>query len=281
MTVAALVVTNRPQFIEWFTYQIGKQTRKPDEVVIVTNSTNPDAYDYDRIADRTGVENVVIYKQPPESWVSLGYLRQKALDLCQSDLFAFFDDDDWYHPRRLELCAAPIESGRFDAAVLPLTHFYSVQEKIARTYPGGTGLHLPATTWRRESVRKARFFHLPTAEDNHWVHRVVHCKWTTPLVPRHRVYWVPDYVEPYFGGIVLVHANNTWQDADRIKTATDLYIPANDLPTYPSKDITREDWGFLRSFVASLPTDNPVKHTLFHKSPQDRMDEAHRSSLYE
>jgi glycosyltransferase involved in cell wall biosynthesis len=252
-TVAALIVTNRPHFIEWWSHQIGKQTRKPDEVIIVTNATDLEAYDYDHLRQRLGVENVVVYKQPPESWVSLGWLRQKAMDLCSSELFLWFDDDDWYHPRRLETTAVLVESGRCDAAIFPMTHTYYVEEGVLCPREAGIGIFLPAATWRRELAKKAFFPHIDLGEDGVWLHRVVHTpEGVKPFIYPSRISCVSDYVNPNFGSIILVHSHNVWQYPFSQLDPQYTAAAAVPWPKWPPRDVSKEEWEYTREMLQKL-----------------------------
>jgi|GEM_PF-4469923 len=255
-TAAALVVTNRPRFIEWFTHQIAKQTRKPDEVIVVTNARDSEAYLDGRMAERTGVANTLVYWQKPEPWVSLGWMRQKALDLCSSDILLWCDDDDWYHPRRFELSVAPIESGRYDAAAVPLTHMYYVEEQKIVSMECGVALHLPATAWRRSLVQKARFAHTLSGEDCMWICAIAHPpEGVELLLPPHRVRWIGNYIEPHIGAMVLVHGSNTWQiSLSRFDTSEFAVLgkKMETLTKYAPKDVSQEEWDLTREMLEGL-----------------------------
>lgn len=258
-TVAALIVTNRPHFIFWWAHQIAKQTRKPDEVVIVTNSDNPDAYDYDDIQRRLGVDNVVLCKQPPDARprVTLGQLRQRCLDLSSSEILLWFDDDDWYHPRRIEMSVPPIESGRYDAAIFPITHTYYVEEKLLFLREGGIGAFLPASAWYAPLAKKARFAHVDLGEDGRWINRIVHpADGSDPFIPPIRVYCVPDYIKPDIACIILVHSRNVWQ-----YPFTERYLGMGVIPwpKFVPKGVSQEEWDTTRRMLDEL-AELSVKH---------------------
>jgi hypothetical protein len=252
-TVAALVVTNRPHFVFWFTHQIGKQSRKPDEVIIVTNSDNPDAFDYDDIKRRLSVDNLVLYKQPPDSHprVPLGGLRQKCLDLSSSDILLWFDDDDWYHPLRIELSAPPIESGRYDASIFPITHTYYVEEKLLFLREGGIGVFLPASAWRSRLVKKAVFANVDLGEDGRWINRIVHPEdGVEPFISSVRVYCVPDYIKPDVGCIILVHSRNVWQ-----YPFSERYLGMGVVPIpkwWTPKGVSKEEWDLTKQMLDEM-----------------------------
>lgn len=275
-TVAVLVVTNRPAFVPWWTHQISKQTRKVDQVVVVTNAADPSSLLSGEIATMCGVPDTVVFWQPPHSWVSLGWLRQKALDLCSADILMWFDDDDWYHPRRVDLSCGPIASGRYDAAVFPLTHYYYASDQTLRHMRTDTMLHMPAVAWRRFSVRKARFFHVGAAEDSHWTNRIAHCKWAPPLVLAKRIRWVTDYIYPHIGSIVVVHGANTWQNLEHSKRVDETAMP---LPAFPPEGVSAQEWQHTTDYLSSLQPAPQKPQRRFKESTQAEWDVAHQSGL--
>jgi len=249
-TVAALAVTNRPHFLGWLTWQIAKQTRKPDEVVIITNATDLDAYNYDDIQKRLGVENLILYKHPPGTPITLGELRQKGLDLSTSEIFLWFDDDDWYHPQRIELSVPPIESGRYDASIFPITHTYYVEEKLLFQREGGIGAFLPASAWRASLAKKAVFSPVNLGEDGRWINRIAHpTDGSEPFIQPTRIYCVPDYLTPHVGCIILVHSRNVWQYRFEPKFAQDGVIP---WPKWTPKGVSREEWEYTKKLLDDL-----------------------------
>lgn len=107
MRISALVVTkNRPQFRDWWAWNIKKQTRFPDQLVVVDSTGYADEQKLigasHSIKDefRGIVEHVEVINLP-ESAVT-GEARQAALERARSDVITWWDDDDWYHPKRLE-----------------------------------------------------------------------------------------------------------------------------------------------------------------------------------
>ena len=246
MTVSVLVVTNRPEHIPWWMHQIHKQTRQPDEVIVVDNRKDMTAPwlaggCQGQLGNSEDPNGPFFFAKhmPPET--SLGELRQAALDLARHDVILWFDDDDWYHPRRIELSAAPIESGRYDLAVFPLTHYHYVKERLVHDYPGGAGPHLPASAWRREVARRVAFQPLNAGEDHHWIHTQVHpLDGSAPQIAPQRVRWIPDYGLPNFGGIVMIHAKNSWQTP--LEKVADPAGTLSPLPRYAPKGVLQDVW---------------------------------------
>jgi hypothetical protein len=252
MKVAVLVVTNRPEHIAWWKHQIKKQTRQPDEVIVVDN--RPDLTVPWIAGGCQGLLGGGWFAQHVDPRTTLGEMRQFALNLATADIILWFDDDDWYHPRRVELSAGFIESGRYDVVAFPLTHFYYLKEEITRPFPHGTAVHLPATAWRREISRQVRFESVNTGEDHFWIHTQVHpLDGSTPLVPASRIRWISEYGEPHFGGMVTVHAKNSWQTplAHLTLQGIDRY-EGRPLPTYAPKDVSQDAWDEDRRLLAAM-----------------------------
>jgi glycosyltransferase involved in cell wall biosynthesis len=252
-TVAALVVTNRPQFIPWWKHQIEKQTRQPDVVIIVDNckdmSTPWLAGGCQGPLGNSDPHGPFFYTHHFPPATSLGELRQAALDAATSDIVLWFDDDDWYHPRRVELLAKLIEDGHADAAAMPLTHFLYLDTLMLYPVPGSVGLHLPATAWRRSSVAHVPFPAQGVGEDDVWVRRIMGFPPKgQPNKPRgrasilyDRVEWVLEYLEPNIGAMVLSHGQNTFQRA--APSPANLAVMAGEpLYSLPPKDVSRAEW---------------------------------------
>lgn len=72
--IACLTVTNRPRWIPWVSHQVSKQTYPWTEHVIVDGS----------------------------QYQTIGEARNVALSKTGARYIAWFDDDDWSHPERLQ-----------------------------------------------------------------------------------------------------------------------------------------------------------------------------------
>lgn len=245
--VAALVVTNRPRFLPWWKHQIEKQTRQPNEIIVVDNRSDLTA---PWIANsRQGPLGGGWFAKHCDPKTTLGELRQVALDMATADIVLWFDDDDWYHPRRIELLAAPIEAGIADAAVMPITHLLYLETMTMYPMFGGVGLHLPATAWRRSSVRHIPFLARNIGEDDAWARGVMGVppkgdpdgERPPAAIGYDRVKWIMDYQIPSVSTMVLVHGNNTYQRTRpsdsrmAVSCGTPLY-------SYPPKDVSSEEW---------------------------------------
>ncbi|HVR19919.1 MAG TPA: glycosyltransferase family A protein [Polyangiaceae bacterium] len=110
--VSCLCVTeNRHAFLPWLLWGFDRQTWKRRELVIVDSSDPPLT-----LPRRSDVRLIHL---PPGT--SLGKKRNVALDAARGEVVAWFDDDDWQHPKRL-------------ATLVPLLREYA--EKIGASFIG-------------------------------------------------------------------------------------------------------------------------------------------------
>ena len=90
--VSCLCVTeNRQAFMPWVLWNFDRQTWRKRELVIVDSSDPPI-----RVPPR---KDVRVLRVPKGTW--LGKKRNLALEAARGQVVAWFDDDDWQHPRRL------------------------------------------------------------------------------------------------------------------------------------------------------------------------------------
>lgn len=89
--ISCLCVTeNRPDFMPWLLWNWKRQTYPETELLIVDGSEKP--FKPGRL------KNVRVIHAPG---TNIPQRRNLALQEANGDLMAWFDDDDWYHPRRL------------------------------------------------------------------------------------------------------------------------------------------------------------------------------------
>ncbi|MGC4067365.1 MAG: glycosyltransferase family A protein [Polyangiaceae bacterium] len=103
--VSCLCVTERrAAFMPWLLWGFERQTYEHRELVIVDSSPEPLSISR---------ANVRVLAAPPGSNVPTK--RNLALDAARGDYIAWFDDDDWQHPERLERL---VESLREDHVIV-------------------------------------------------------------------------------------------------------------------------------------------------------------------
>ena len=109
MTVTAVMLTGKPERRPLATIAVEcfqRQTHTDAELLIVNHSGTPFAVPDERVRELL-VEN-------PRS---LGDLRNVGLEHARGEHLITWDDDDWHHPRRIELQLSACAEG-YDAVVL-------------------------------------------------------------------------------------------------------------------------------------------------------------------
>lgn len=90
--ISCLCVTeNRPDFTPWLLWNWKRQTYPDTELVIVDASEKP---------FKTKTKGVRVVHAPG---LNIPARRNLAVSEARGDFVAWFDDDDWYHPERLEV----------------------------------------------------------------------------------------------------------------------------------------------------------------------------------
>jgi hypothetical protein len=129
--VSCLCVTeNRPAFMPWLLWSFDRQTWPAKELVIIDSSARTCS-----VPERNDVR---VISAPPGSRVA--HKRNQALAAANGSVVAWFDDDDWQHPQRLEAsitalrggapCTGPRGSWVFDLANHNVWRFGGFEELI-------------------------------------------------------------------------------------------------------------------------------------------------------
>ncbi len=99
--VSCLMVTrDRSQLARRALECLVQQTYRPVELVVVDSSREPMTTFFEAYRDYFPIryENL-----PPQEGLFLGHYRNVSLELARGEVITQWDDDDWYHPQRLEL----------------------------------------------------------------------------------------------------------------------------------------------------------------------------------
>lgn len=94
------VIESRPGFVPWLLWNFEKQDHERRELVVVDSSPAP---------LETQDPRVRVVAVPPRTWVAAK--RNLALRAARGDVIAWFDDDDWQHPRRLSILVRELAAG--------------------------------------------------------------------------------------------------------------------------------------------------------------------------
>jgi glycosyltransferase involved in cell wall biosynthesis len=157
--VSCLCVTaDRAEFMPWLLWNYAKQDHAERELVVVDGSSRP-------LAPPDAAVRVV--RCPPGANVACK--RNLAVEAARGELLAWFDDDDWQHPRRLSILAAALG----DDGVLAggsRGWFVDLHRGRARPYHARTGVIFNGLAVRRAVLGSVRFDERrERAADTAWV----------------------------------------------------------------------------------------------------------------
>jgi glycosyltransferase involved in cell wall biosynthesis len=114
--VSCLCVTkNRIQLLQRAVSLFRAQTYPNRELVIVHESDDAATKEY---VSGINTPGIVCLEVSSSSGLTLGSLRNLAVETCNGGYFCQWDDDDWYHPRRLEVQMNTINESRMPASIL-------------------------------------------------------------------------------------------------------------------------------------------------------------------
>ncbi len=156
-----MVTRNRAKLARRAIECFSRQTLRNTELVIVDDGDE----DYSEvIAPYSKNHRISYHRLPPDAERTLGAARNVSLDVAEGDYCAQWDDDEWYHPKRLEVQMRAVATG-FGAVVLDYTlmHLDSpgfVEHPYRATLTGGT----PGTILHRKS--RVRYPDLRKGEDD-------------------------------------------------------------------------------------------------------------------
>lgn len=138
-SVAAICVTNRPQFIGNVVDNVMRQRSMPEHVAVVVNLDENDA-DLPAVDDQlneirdAGVDVVLSWRPASKS---LGFCLNVTMAATDARFIAKFDDDDYYGPHYLTdaLCAHTYAGAGIVGKHTTYTRFQDPEETILR-FPG-------------------------------------------------------------------------------------------------------------------------------------------------
>jgi glycosyltransferase involved in cell wall biosynthesis len=193
--VSCLMVTaDRAQLCRRAVLCFQRQTYPNKELVVVDDGTEDLAPILAELPDAE-VKYVKLRKEPGNV---LGRLRNRALDESTGTYLAQWDDDDWYHPERLERQVRVLEQG-YDACTLSgaLMHL-DTPEFFYNPYIGYLKRGVPGTIVHRRDA-SIRYPELPRAEDSLYLRKWMQKRYVK--LPRDQVHLF----------IRCFHGRNTWE----------------------------------------------------------------------
>ena len=233
-TLSTLVITNRPSFIDWWTWNITKQTQQPNEVIVATNLEGTeeelDAFEDGIRHHLSPIEKVIVLKCPKET--SLGDLRQKVLEKSAGQVINYIDDDDWYHPwlfadfvrnivnKDMGMVGA---TGRIRLLLHNLVMFNhgEIMDLI----------HLPFCAVDGALARTIKFAPISLNEDIFWLEII------SSFIQNRRM-----STEIEFPIMCIIHSLNTWNSVDKIAHEAALETSGRVLPKKAPWGVPQPEW---------------------------------------
>lgn len=250
MRISALVVTkNRPHFRDWWTWNILKQSRLPDEIIVVESSDLDDDEVIQASADiqerlKPYVKFVNIVFMPPTTVT--GEARQAALEEAEGDVITWWDDDDWYHPDQIREIERGFQQGCLSVVVFPSPwHLRLSDMRLIRvdsirevTLIAACGIH--GDLAQRFEFDPER----TTGEDVGWLQDIFNFLRTSRRKPLHIDKWdMPT--------ITMLHGRNTF-GMEGYRTHIDKNAVSLDFEAFDHPDVDEVEWAELRRRVLRL-----------------------------
>lgn len=179
--VSCLCVTeSRPDFWPWAFWNFAKQDFEEREFVVVDSSPEPLVTNEPRVRVLTAAPGT-----------SVAAKRNLALRSARGQVVAWFDDDDWQHPRRLSLLVGALASG---AGLAGATQSWFVQasNRTARRYHSQAGVIFNGLGATTAAIGVVRFDeHKRRAADTSWVRSLTAgAHGTVAVVPEVLSWWL-------------------------------------------------------------------------------------------
>lgn len=167
--VSCLIVTaDRKNLLQRSLYSYKNQTHSNKELVIIDNGREPIE---ELLSDFEKSEVCYVRVKPSEDNV-LGNLRNLSLEHATGNYITCWDDDDWFHPERIEIQLSFIKKG-YDACCLTGNLFHIDTDTFwEHPYRGSLPDGSPSTILHRKN-EDIRYPSLPREEDtvylNEWM----------------------------------------------------------------------------------------------------------------
>jgi glycosyltransferase involved in cell wall biosynthesis len=162
--VSSICVTEeRAAFMPWLLWCFDRQTWPHRELLIVDSSERP------FVSDRDDIRVVAL-----PSGTGIARKRNLALRAARGDLIAWFDDDDWQHPKRLAWHVDALKNG--DAyAGSPCGWFVDLRQPRCAAFRAPQGYTIfNSAGFRREAVLPVAFREgVLRASDTFWMRQVI------------------------------------------------------------------------------------------------------------
>ena len=120
------VTRNRPNLLERAIMIFNLQSYINKELVIIYRE---DDFQTSSLLERFRNAGLVLIEVPKTQSLTLGQLRNLGIKQCNGELICCWDDDDWYHFRRLEVQFAVIKASKMKGCVLSKILIIDIQNQ--------------------------------------------------------------------------------------------------------------------------------------------------------
>lgn len=145
--VSCLCVTEgRAAFLPWLLWNYQKQDYRLRELIVVDSSSDAGASAWPA--------GVTLMRCEPGT--SVARKRNLAVEAARGAIVAWFDDDDWQHPRRLSLLVAALAGGA-DLAGSTQSWFVHLARGRARAHVSQRSMIFNGLAVRRAALDRVRF----------------------------------------------------------------------------------------------------------------------------
>ena len=151
----ALCTYDGERFLDAQLTSLVEQSHRPDELVICDDDSSDATLGIIQTFADTAPFKVRLFRNSQ----NLGYVKnfEKAVSLCQGDVIFMCDQDDVWHPEKIEICLGVLDAEQTVGLVL---HDFNWIDADSRPYPGpvgaygteGLGAEALPERFRRESI---------------------------------------------------------------------------------------------------------------------------------
>lgn len=175
---------------------LAQQSHPRCELVIVDDGKQS----YQPLVDAyAGQLPIRYHRLEPQPGRFLGALRNVALDQAQGEYCVQWDDDEWYHPQRIEMQLRELVRRKLDAVLLRWTLMHLDEPSFVRfPYRADAGLGTPGTIFHRKT--SIRYPNLPRGEDSVFMRAFAQQGRIEPMQEAHSHLFMRCF-----------HGSNTWE----------------------------------------------------------------------
>ena len=144
-----MVTRNRAALARRAVLCLARQTFRSHELVIVDDGDE----DYEpMLAPFRSQLTIHYHRVAPEPGRRLGGLRNLSFELANGDYCVQWDDDEWYHPQRIEMQMQALREQNADASLLKWTLMHiDAEGMIERAYRADAAFGTPGTILHRRT----------------------------------------------------------------------------------------------------------------------------------